>query len=84
MKNINILFVGGSKRYSFAEKLIEAGKEFGLTIKIYSYEMGEDLPIADIATVIQGKFFSSAEISWSLINIRSILQFHFMIKQYIY
>ena len=53
MKNINILFVGGSKRYSFAEKLIEAGKEFGLTIKIYSYEMGEDLPIADIATVIQ-------------------------------
>ncbi|MBT5400457.1 ATP-grasp domain-containing protein [bacterium] len=62
MKNINILFVGGSKRYSFAEKLIEAGKEFGLTIKIYSYEMGEDLPIADIATVIQGKFFSSAEI----------------------
>ena len=62
MKNINILFVGGAKRYSFAEKLIEAGKDFKLTIQIYSYEIGEGLPIKDIATVIQGKGFDSEDI----------------------
>ena len=62
MKNINILFVGGAKRYSFAEKLIEAGKDFKLTIQIYSYEIGEGLPIKDIATVIQGKSFDSDDI----------------------
>jgi len=62
LKTVKVLFVGGSKRYSFAEKLISAGKDFDLNIRIYSYEMGDALPIAEIATVIQGKKFSSSEV----------------------
>lgn len=56
-KTINILFVGGAKRYSVAEKLISAGQEMQIDIKIFSYEMGEGLPISDIATVIPGLRF---------------------------
>ena len=62
MKTLRVLFVGGAKRYSAAEKLIQAGKELDLVVEIYAYEMGFGLPIADIATVIQGKKFSAPEI----------------------
>lgn len=61
MKTIRVLFVGGAKRYSAAEKLIQAGKELALAVEIYAYEMGFGLPIAEIATVIQGKSFSDPE-----------------------
>lgn len=59
MKVIRILFVGGANRYSNAEKFIQAGKDLGLDVEIYAYEMGYGLPIDDIATVIQGEKFSS-------------------------
>lgn len=62
MKTLRVLFVGGAKRYSAAEKLIQAGKELDLVVEIYAYEMGFGLPIADIVTVIQGKKFSAPEI----------------------
>lgn len=62
MKTIRVLFVGGAKRYSAAKKLIQAGKELGLVVEIYAYEMGFGLPIADIATVIQGKNFLDPDI----------------------
>ena len=62
MKIIRVLFVGGGKRYSAAEKLIQAGKELGLVVEIYAYEAGFGLPIADIATVIQGKNFLDSKI----------------------
>ena len=58
MRSLRVLFVGGGKRYSAAEKLIQAGKELDLAVEIYAYEIGFGLPIADIATVIQGKKFS--------------------------
>ena len=62
MKILRVLFVGGAKRYSFAEKLVQVGREFDLDIKLYAYEMGEGLPIADIATVVQGRKFSSSDV----------------------
>jgi carbamoyl-phosphate synthase large subunit len=62
VRSIRVLFAGGGKRYSAAEKLIQAGNELDLDVKIYAYEMGFGLPIADIATVVQGKKFSDPEI----------------------
>ena len=69
MKTIRVLFVGGGKRFSAAEKLIEAGRHLGLTVKIYAYEIEQELPIADIATVIQGKRFSDKSVLSDLAEI---------------
>jgi carbamoyl-phosphate synthase large subunit len=54
MKEINILFIGGAKRVSLAEKLIKAGSERNCRVKIYSYELDKHVPIASVGTVIIG------------------------------
>jgi carbamoyl-phosphate synthase large subunit len=69
MKNLNILFVGGSKRNSFAENLIDAGGKNKFHINLYSYEMGSRLPIEDIATVIQGVSFESSKVINDIENV---------------
>ncbi len=82
MKNIRILFVGGGKRFSAAEKLVQSGKEMGFYVEIYAYEMGVGLPIADIATVIQGKSFAEQDVLFDLeqkileLNIDIALPYH--------
>lgn len=53
-KPLHILFLGGAKRVSMAEKLLEAGKAKGLEVKIFSYELEPYVPIASVATVIIG------------------------------
>lgn len=53
-KKINILFLGGAKRVSIAERIIEAGKTLGFEVSIFSYELNEDCPIAFVGTVIKG------------------------------
>lgn len=60
--NLNILFIGGGKRFSAAEKFIEAGEKLGYKIKIFAYEIGHGLPIEKIASVIQGLRFSDPQI----------------------
>ena len=57
---IRILFVGGAKRFSVAQKLIESGDQLNIKVEIFSYEIGYHHPIADIATIIPGKLFSDA------------------------
>ena len=82
MKKIRVLFVGGGKRYSAAEKLVQAGEEMGCPVEIYAYEMGVGLPIADIATVIPGKAFAHPEVLYDLeqkigeLNIDIALPYH--------
>ncbi|HVB02201.1 MAG TPA: ATP-grasp domain-containing protein [Chitinophagaceae bacterium] len=53
-ESLNILFLGGAKRVSMAEKLVEAGKAMGLEVQLYSYELDPYVPIASLATVIIG------------------------------
>lgn len=69
MKQLNILFIGGGKRFSAAECFIEAGKKLNLKIEIFAYEMGFGLPIEKIATVIQGLKFADPEILDDLKNV---------------
>lgn len=59
MEKINILFLGGSKRVSLAEKLIEAGKLLDYDVKIFSYELNEEVPIFFVSDkVIIGKMWN--------------------------
>jgi carbamoyl-phosphate synthase large subunit len=51
---INILFLGGAKRVSLAERLISAGKSLGKEVKIFSYELDKYVPIAGVGEVIIG------------------------------
>jgi len=59
MKKINILFLGGSKRVSLAEKLIEAGELLNYEVNIFSYELNKEVPIYFVSTeVIIGKMWN--------------------------
>jgi len=62
MKEFNILFLGGAKRVSLAESFIESGKKRGLAIKIFSYELDDQIPISFIGRVIIGKKWSDPAI----------------------
>lgn len=53
-QQINILFLGGAKRVSLAECLIDSGKKLNKTINIFSYELDPYVPIASIGRVIIG------------------------------
>jgi Carbamoylphosphate synthase large subunit (split gene in MJ) len=54
MRNVNILFLGGAKRVSLAEHLIESGKSNDMNISIFSYELDKKVPIASVGKVIDG------------------------------
>ncbi|MDO5571745.1 MAG: ATP-grasp domain-containing protein [Bacteroidales bacterium] len=54
MRNVNILFLGGAKRVSLAEHLIESGKNHDMEISIFSYELDLMVPIASVGKVILG------------------------------
>lgn len=53
-EELNILFIGGAKRVSLAEKFIEEGKLRGINVRIFSYELDENVPIYFVATIITG------------------------------
>jgi len=51
---INILFLGGAKRVSLAERFIKAGELLGYRVNIFSYELDPFVPISSVAKVIPG------------------------------
>lgn len=52
--DIVILMLGGARRVSLAELLIESGKRLGHNVKILSYELDKQVPIAAVGEVIIG------------------------------
>jgi len=68
MKKVNVLFLGGAKRVSLAEHLIDAGKRLGLDISIFSYELEEKVPLAAIGTILKGKKWSDVDLFSDLHN----------------
>lgn len=54
MKKIRILFLGGAKRVSMAEKFISAGHRLGIEVEIFSYELSREVPIASVAGILTG------------------------------
>jgi carbamoyl-phosphate synthase large subunit len=59
---IRVLFLGGGKRFSVAQRLIESGEQLDIKIDIFSYEIGFQHPISDIATIVPGKLFSDPDV----------------------
>jgi carbamoyl-phosphate synthase large subunit len=53
-QNINILFIGGAKRVSLAERFIDAGEFLGIKVNIFSYELDKNVPISAVAKVVVG------------------------------
>lgn len=61
-KDINILFLGGAKRVSLAEKFIDEGKKRGIKISIFSYELTDEVPIAFVGKIIPGLKWNDVDI----------------------
>lgn len=62
MKKLNILFLGGAKRVSLAEKFIEGGEKMGMKVGIFSYELDENVPISFIGKIIIGRKWADRDI----------------------
>ncbi len=80
-REINILFLGGAKRLSLAERFIEAGNKLNYKINLYSYELTSEVPIIEIAKIIIGKkwtderIYSDLEKYIACYNIHIVLPF---------
>lgn len=57
-----ILLLGGARRVSIAEQLIRSGQRLGHEVKIISYELMAEVPIAIIGEVIVGLKWSDPEV----------------------
>lgn len=63
MKNtINILMLGGARRVSLAEQLIRSGRRLGHEVKLISYELLSEVPIAVVADVVVGLRWSDPDV----------------------
>lgn len=52
---VNILFLGGAKRVSMAEYFLAWGEKHGQKVSIFSYELTDEIPIREKATIIKGR-----------------------------
>jgi carbamoyl-phosphate synthase large subunit len=65
---INILFLGGAKRVSLGEHFIEWGVQNKQEVRLFSYELNAEVPICEIATIIEGLKWSDPELLFHLKN----------------
>lgn len=56
--SIGLLMLGGAKRVAMARHFQKAAESLGYALRIYSYELSPLVPIASIATIIEGKRWS--------------------------
>ncbi len=61
-KDIRLLFLGGAKRVSLAERFLGSAKKLDIAMSIYSYELNQYVPIADVAEIIVGLKWNDPEI----------------------
>lgn len=63
MKRIAILMLGGAKRVSLGRMFQQAGRRLGFAVELYSYELSERQPIAEIAEIVVGKKWDSPQLA---------------------
>ena len=68
-KVLNILFLGGAKRVSMAEKFIEEDIKRNVKVNIFSYELDKNVPISFLAEIIIGLKWGSKDIYKHLLKI---------------
>jgi len=76
---VNILFLGGAKKVSLAERFIEAGRKLGLDVQIFSYELNKEIPIGKIAKVIVGLKWHDTQIYDDLLKAITDHDIHILI-----
>jgi carbamoyl-phosphate synthase large subunit len=59
---VNVLFLGGSKRVAVASSFVEAGRKYNRIVNIFSYELSEYEPIAQIGEIIIGKRWNDPDL----------------------
>lgn len=62
MKRIGLLMLGGAKRVAMGRMFVAAGKELGLDVELFSYELDPKVAIASIAQIIVGKRWDDPDI----------------------
>jgi len=60
---MNILFVGGGRRVSLAERFQSAG------INVFAYELDKNVPIGQVAHVIKGKKWTDEYLKYHLVDV---------------
>ena len=68
-KVLNILFLGGAKRVSMAEKFINEGLIRGINVNVFSYELDENVPISIVAEIIVGLKWNDKNIYTDLLKV---------------
>ncbi len=62
VSSLNVLFLGGAKRVSFGRKLIEAARIRGIELKVFSYELDSEVPVASIGGIILGRRWNAPDL----------------------
>ena len=78
-RKLNVLFLGGAKRVSFAEQLIKAGKEYGIEVSIFSHELSDCEPVASVGKIIVGSKYASPGIDAEIDDIISTYGIHIVL-----
>ena len=69
MKKLNILFLGGAKRVSLAERFVVAGKKLDLNIRVFSYEINKHVPFKIVGKIILGMKWNDKKIYNDLLKV---------------
>ncbi len=64
-----VLMLGGARRVSMAELLMQSGKHLGREVRILSYELMDKVPIAAVADVIVGKKWNDPEVVADIVEV---------------
>jgi carbamoyl-phosphate synthase large subunit len=78
-KILNILFLGGAKRVSMAEKFINEGLTRGISVNIFSYELDKNVPINIVAEIIVGLKWNDKNIYTDLLKVSLINKINIII-----
>lgn len=68
-QTLNVLFLGGGKRVSLAQRFIQAGKKINRDVSIFSYELNQQQPISLIGKIIEGKLWSDPDATSHVLEI---------------
>lgn len=68
-QKLTILMLGGARRVSMAELLRQSGRRMGYDVRIVSYELSREVPIAAVGTVVEGLKWSDPKVVDDIVRV---------------